>query len=521
NVRAESLKRGDAEKIQLSGQEVVFDKEKTTFILKGNACFSYLDFSTESVRIEYSKDNRTFLIPGKVQFRSDRVQGSAGRMSYAENSKQLLLKKEVRVVMNPALETDEPVVILTDELLFTNQGKRGFAPGPARLEQGNSYARADSIRYSLTKDGDFIQKMELSGNVQAELEDPDAVEDSQEIASFSLSSRKRSIQSDRLDVAGFKDLSQMRNLDASGRCRFEFSAADGRTTRITASRIRIGLTKSEKMREFLAEKGAKLEEFSQDGLSLQRLAGETMTMAENTQILDVAGGDGRLAEYRDGKREIAAERISIRLDNGSFEAAGRLQCILRTGGEDQKITESLFSGDLPVFVRASRMRFFSKTNRLLFYEDIKIWQKEMVLQSEELSLEEGGELRCQGDVSAMLLFPSQDKAKRRQIQIGSRDMIYEPGSQAMRFSEKSLLKVADMSVQAETLNVFVGKDGNQLLSVTAEGGVLFSKGAIKGTAGRAEYNLSEDVIVLLEHPEVDDPTRGKIEGDKLTFHMAD
>ncbi|MBU1338346.1 MAG: LptA/OstA family protein, partial [Acidobacteria bacterium] len=92
---------------------------------------------------------------------------------------------------------------------------------------------------------------------------------------------------------------------------------------------------------------------------------------------------------------------------------------------------------------------------------------------------------------------------------------------AMRFSVKSLLQVAGMSVQAETLNVRVEKDGNRLLSITAEGGVLFKQGAMRGTAGRAEYNLNDDVIVLMDHPEVDDPIRGKIEGDKLTFHMAD
>ncbi|MBU4494216.1 MAG: LptA/OstA family protein [Acidobacteria bacterium] len=521
NVRAESLKRGDEGKIQLSGQEVVFDKDKTVFILKGKARFSYQGFSADSVRIEYSKDERTFLIPGKVQFRSERVQGSAGRMSYAEDFKRILLKKEVRVEMRPALETDEPVVILTEELVITNQGKSGVSPGPTRLEQGNSHARADSVQFSLTKDGDFIQKMEMRGNVWAELENPEAVEETQKNASFSLSSRKRSIQADRLELTGFKDLSQMRSLDASGRCRFEFSAADGRTTRITASRIRLSLTKTEKMREFLAEKGAKLEEFSADGRSLQRLAGETMTLAENARLLEVVGGDGRLAEFRDGKRDIAAEKISIRLDSGSFEAAGRLQCILRTEGEDQKISESLFSGDLPVFVRADRMRFFSETNRLFFYEDIKIWQKETVVQAEELILEEGGELRCQGNVTARLLFQSEDAEKRRQIQIGSREMIYEPGDQAMRFSGKSLLQVAGMSVQAETLNVRVEKDGNQLLSITAEGGVLFKQGAMRGTAGRAEYNLNDDVIVLMDHPEVDDPIRGKIEGDKLTFHMAD
>lgn len=520
NVLAESLKRGDEEIIRLSGQEVVFDKDKTKFILRGMAGFSYQGFSAETDRIEFSMEKQIFLIPEKVKFRSDRLEGSAGWMSYAEKSKRLVLKKDVRVALIPEQVTDEPIVIFTDELVITHKGKRGHSPGPARLEQGQSFARADSIRFSLTKDGDFIQMMELIGNVQAELEDPDAVDEPQEDTSFSLSSKRRSIRADKLDLSGFKDLSQLRDLNASGRCRFGFTAADGRTTMISAHRISFDLNKFEKVKKFSAEKGAKLEEFSPDEKSLQRIEGETMTMVENNRLLDVAGGDGRPAEYRNGTREISAEKISIHLENGNFEAAGGLQCVLRTSQEDRAFTQGLFSGENPVFVRASRMRFVSDTNRLFFEEKIKIWQEETVLQTEQLTLGEGGELRCFGDVIAILQFKSNDATKNRRIRIESRDMIYEPGSQAMQFSGKSVLNVANVSVKAETLSVRMGKEGNELLSIIAEEDIIFKSGELTGTAGRAEYMMNEDLIVLSEHPEVDDLSRGKIVGDKLTFHMA-
>jgi lipopolysaccharide transport protein LptA len=522
DVHAVLTKRGNRKEIILEGSEVIHDKDRSFFRLTGKARIESEDLIATSSSIEYFQEKGVFSINEGVVFKSKKIEGFADRMEYSDIQQKIRLIDNVKIHMKINLEKNLPLTIITDMLEFRQKKKKGIAVGQVKLIQEKSTVSADQASFSLTKDGDYIKEMTLKGKVVAILSQDEQGETSEGAKSlFSLYESRREIRAKELVIRGFRDLSRIYSFRAKQDCSIRFISSTGKETQIQAGTLDFVLTRKGQLRALKALQKARIVEKDKDGKILILVVGDKIVLEGKRNVLNIKGGDGLIPRFKNQGIDITAGVISVNIKTGEFEASDDLKAILEMGGQDKK-EAGLFSLDAPVFITAAYMRYFPKAERFQFKEKIKIWQAGTALQAEEIFLqEETGELQCSGKVSSTLMYQADENSPKRKIFILAEKMDYDPARKIMSYEEKGLIKVEDVSVEAEKIFVWLDAEKGGLLNILARDNVIFKQGKREGKAKEALYDLKKDVIILSGSPEINDLIKGKIQGDKLTFHMAD
>jgi len=524
NVHAVLTKRGEGKEIILTGDELIYDKSRSFFRLRGKARIESGDLIASSSFIEYSQEKGVFSINNGVVFKSERMEGLSRRMEYSDLQQKIRLTGNVKLHLKINLDNDLPLIILTDMLEFSKRGQRGNAVGHVRLIQGKSTVSAEKASFSLTKDGDYIKEMILEGKVVAILSQdeqkkrPDSPENSK--PSFSLYQNRREIRTEKLVIQGFRDLSRVHAFQAKRDCSIRFISSTGEETLIQAETLDFVFAREGYLRILKVLHNARIIEKERDGKILMLLEGKEI-INRNKDILDVKGGDGLIPRFINQGSDITAGTISFNMKTGGFEASGDLKGTLALVGQGKK-DPGLFSSDTPLFITASQLRYLPKTKRFQFKEKIKIWQTETALQAEEIFLqEETSEIRCSGKVRLVMMYQADENSPKRKISISAEKMFYDPTKKNMSFEENGSIKFGDVLVEAEWVFVSLDVKKGGLLNILARDNVLLKQGQRKGQAKEALYDLKNDVIIFSGNPRIDDPLKGRIQGDKLTFHVAD
>jgi lipopolysaccharide export system protein LptA len=89
------------------------------------------------------------------------------------------------------------------------------------------------------------------------------------------------------------------------------------------------------------------------------------------------------------------------------------------------------------------------------------------------------------------------------------------------YEEGCSLRADTIGLAAKTLRVALREGRGELKEVTAKGKVSVIQGQREGGGDEGSYVLDEEKFVLTGKAVLTDPTRGKAEGDKLTFYMGD
>jgi len=525
NVHAVLTKRGKGKEIILTGDELIHDKSRSFFRLKGKAKIESGDLIASSSSIEYSQEKGVFSINNGVVFKSERMEGMSRRMEYSDLLQKIRLTGNVKLHLNINLDNDLPLIILTDMLEFRKIGKHGNAVGHVRLIQGKSAVSAEKASFSLTKDGDYIKEMILKGKVVAILsqdeqkDQSDSPENSK--PSFSFYQNKREIRTEELVVKGFRDLSQMRVFQSKQDCTIMLTSSKGEETEIQAGAIDISFLRDGYLRDFRASQKARIIEKDNKGEILRLLEGNEIIIEGNRDVLKLKGGDGQIPRFVHQGSDITAGTISFNMKTGGFDASDDLKGTLALVGQGKK-DPGLFSSDTPLFITASQLRYLPKTKRFQFKEKIKIWQTETVLQAEEIFLqEETGEIRCSGEVDLVMMYQADENSPKRKVSISAEKMFYDPTKKKMSFEENGSIKFGEVLVEAERVFVSLDIKKGGLLNILARDNVLLKQGQREGQAKEALYDLKNDVIIFSGNPRINDPLKGRIQGDKLTFHVAD
>lgn len=522
DVHAVLTKRGNRKEIILEGNEVIHDKDRSFFRLTGKARIESGDLIATSSSIEYFQKKGVFSINEGVVFKSKKTEGFADRMEYFDIQQKIRLIDNVKIHMKINIKNSLPLTIMTDMLEFRQKEKSGIAVGQVQLIQGKSTISADQASFFLTKDGDYIKEVTLKGKVVAILNQDEQGGTSKGAKPlFSIYKSRREIRAEELVIRGFRDLSRIHTFQAKQDCSTRFISSTGEETQIQAGTIDFVLTRKGKLRDLKLLQKARIVEKDRDGKTLILLEGDEIVIERNRNVLNIKEGDGLIPRFKNQGIDITAGVISVNIKTGEFEALDDLKAILEMGGQDKK-EAGLFSLDTPVFITAAYMRYFPKTERFQFKEKIKIWQANTVLQAEEIFLqEETGELQCSGKVSSTLMYQADENSPKRKIFISAEKMHYDPARKIMSYEEKGLIKVEDISVEAKMVFVWLDAEKGGLLNILARDNVIFKQGKRKGKAKEALYDLKKDVIILSGSPEINDLIKGRIQGDKLTFHMAD
>jgi len=524
NVEVVFFRRGQGEDVYLFGDEIVYDKEWSHFSLKGEARIRIKDLTIKAASMDYDAGRQFFRSREPVDFTSDRIVGSALGITYLLPEKKIILRKDVRVALKSVFGTAEPLHVESKHFEYTRRGRKGLFQGAVKLRRGESSAVCDALRFDLVASGDHIRSLRLIGGVEALLLDKEAdgsaVLTGKEDGVFVLYGARREVRAEELSITGFKDLARARLIEASGECRFRFVGHDGAYTLIEAESLDFTLDKKGQLVEFAAVERAGIRKQSADE-DFSRIEGETLVIGGNRNILKVQGDKERKARIRTPKSEISASVLTVHLTNGNLEGTGGIDVILEAG-KKQGTSLGLFSTESPVLIHAQEMRYFEEHQRFIFKEKVKAWQGMKMLWAQELSLfQESGRIVGREKIKTTWPYHPESGEKETYLEIRAGQMQFDPDTNRLDYEGNCQLMMQDVVLRSALLQVSLDVDQGELLRIIGRERVVVSQGSHEGRGETADYDLLKEAISLTGNPVLLDKTRGRTEGDKLTFHIPD
>ncbi len=523
NVEIIFFKERDGQDIFLYGGRVIYDKDMTWFESTNQAKAKFKDLVVESILLNFDNKNEICRTDKGVRFTSRRLTGSAQNLNYLMDKKKLGLVGEVKLQIEPK-EKDSSLFIVTGKRLdYDEISQQGKIEGDVQLFYGESRASSDIMEFELYPDGEQIKTVILKKNAWASLVGDGGEEESHPSRGQSLlfsRSERREIEGKEIRLRFFQEISGLQEVEAIGSSSFKFISSSGEFTQVEAETSQFTFDKEGELIEFQALRNARIVKQAKDPDETRRIEGDSLIKMRDSDLLRVKGRGRYDARISSQGSDIFAGEMAISLDTNDLEVEDGVKVILKSKpGEDRPI--GIFSKDLPVFVQAKEMRYFAEQKRFIFSEDTRAWQEKKVLQSEEIELfDETGKILCAGGVKSMMPHTTKE-GKEEKLKISSEKMAYSPEQNLVVYEEKCSLAVRDAILRAQSISVYLGEGDEGIQKIVGCKKVVVTQNQGEAFGEEAIFDPEKESLVLLGNPVFIDKNRGKTEGDKLTFYMAD
>ena len=496
--------KDEEQNVYIYGEEIIYDKNMNHFVLKGQSKVKYKDMTIEAGFFDYYKKREVFKGSKGVNFSSPRLAGYAKVMVYSLGQESLILRRRVRLQIRPGSGA-LPLIIKGSRLHYRRDKKTGEVVGKVKLSQGKDKASAHSLEFALAEDEEDLKSITLRGGVRASL--------------VGKEESIREIKADEIYLEGFKELSRVSNIEATGNCRYSSSTPSGSSLFIQGESLSFLFSREGELERFDASQRVSLIEHWEETGEERIAEGEEMRILGKTNVLQIRGSDKLIAKVSSQDNEIHSEEITIDLENDDLEAKKGVKAVFK--GRDGKKSLGFFSKEQSVFISAQEMRYVRAEKRFFFNGDIKVWQQKEMLLSEELTfLEESGKVNCRGGIKSVFVQEVKDGKEEERLEISAEKMNFHPEKNLIVFEEKSSLQVRNIDLRAQSVSVHL-EEGGEIKTIVAQGKVRIVQETTEGRGESADYDLAKETITLTGDPVVVDKNRGMTRGDKLTFHMGD
>jgi len=517
NVEVTFIDRSDGEDVLLKGESIVHDQEWVNFLLTGNATVAFKDLVVESPRLEYDAETQVFTTDRGVRFSSERISGEALRCSYRLPAKKVELGGEVRIRLFPGGEDARELEIRAEAFdYFLGKGK-GEASGNVRLGHGESRASAEKLTFELSASREQVKFLHMEGGVNLSLrEEFGKGESFTGRAAVKLYSDRCDVRADEVAVRGFVDRPRIQRLEAEGRCSFLFLSGKGGSTRLQGRRVVFSLTGQGKLKELVAQGGVLLREEPGPEGKFRVIEGEMLSVEKS--LMELEAGEDSTARISSPDLELTARWIMLNLSNGDIHAREEIEVVLHP----VKNAVGFFPAGAPVFIAAGEMRYYHKAERFQFRDRVRAWQEGEVVTAGEMSLSlESGAFIATADVRSVLPYRPSEERGEEKVEIEGGTLRFDPGQDILFYQEKVRLKIRNITLTARTLQVELGEEGEGMKGVLAREDVVISRGVYEGRGKEARWAAATETITLVGRPVLIEKDKGKTEGGKLTFHLAD
>ena len=511
NVKIVMPKKADGEDIHISADEVIHNPENNFVQVKGKSQVRIKDLEVISEFMEYTPETESFQTVSGLSFTSEHLSGAAQKVRYRLKTQRLKMSENVRLSLEPDLDSEKPILVQGEELDFWYKRNKGTLTGGSKLFYGESHVESEQIAFELSRDMDYVKVMDFKGQVVAHFVTDETLD----------------LKADELTAKTFLQSNEIRSLKAHGNCFFSLLTAEGDSLAVESVGMDMLLSREGELKNFEADQRVKMFEVREG--EEREVEGDYLESKDRGKSLRVKGGDDRQARIKTQKYEISADDLSVLLESKNLEAKGGVRVILKSGGDPESAV-GFFSAESPVFIDADEMRYSDENKRFLFKGNIKVWQGKDMLETSELTLfRDSGKILCRESVRTRLSFKTQQKedeelkvtVEEKQIDITAKSMEFDPALRRITYKEKVTMKVEDIKLDAGTLLMDMDETAGELKTVTATGDVRIERGDYLGQGQQAVYDVLQEIIVLTGKPVLVDKNRGKVEGHKLTFHIAD
>ena len=526
NVEMIFFKEREGQDVFLYGGRVIYDKDMTWFESTNQAKAKFKDLVVESILLNFDNKKEILRTDKGVLITSRRLTASAQKMDYRMKEKKLSLQGEVRLQIEPKNKDSSLLIVRGKRLDYDEISQQGKIEGDVQLFYGESRASAEIMEFELFPDGEQIKTLILKKNAWALLEaegEGGGEEESRSSQGESLlfaRSVRREIEGKEIRLRFFQEISGLQEVKAIGNSSFKFISSTGEFTRVQAESSQFTFDKEGELIEFQALKNARIVKQAEDPDETRRIEGESLIKKRDSDLLWIKGRGPYDARLSSQGSDVFAGEMTISLDTNDLEVEDGVKVILKskTGG-DRPI--GIFSKELPVFIQAKEMRYFAEQKRFLFNKDTKAWQEKKVLQSEEIELfDETGKLLCEGGVKSTMPHTTKE-GKEEKLKISSEIMAYFPEENLVVYQGESALAVQDAILRAQSISVYLGEEDKGIQKIVGKKKVVITQNMGEAFGEEAIYDPEKESLVLLGNPVFIDKDRGRTEGHKLTFYMAD
>lgn len=520
NVQIVFVKKSEGEDISLFGDEIIYDKEGNHFLLQGEAKVKFKGTIIKSKTLDYDAADETFRSDSGVTFSSDRFSGSSQEMDFSFKTRKVRLKKNAHFELRLEESPSQPVSVQAETIEYTTTGKIGEAKGNVRISRGKSTSSADLLKFHLFSSGDRIKNMVFIGHVKVLLIREERQPADQDQTGVRLYGDKREIEADELKVSGFLTTPLIQVINASGHCSFKFTSSSGEFTLIQADKVNFLLDKKGKLNEFQSSGNARIIEGG-SGEEHRKIEGDLFQIKGKKNLLTLSGSEKSQSRILVEGCEISADEITVSLTNSNFNAKGKVNTVWES--DENAVTPiGFFSREKLVFLTAEKMEYLSEGEVFSFMDNVKVWQGRLMLMAQSLSLVRStGRISCNGSVKSILPLKPHKGEEEKRAEIDGDKMDYQPDEGLITYEGNTSLTVEHTQLQAQSLLVRLEKEHGEIKNIVGRGNVSIVQNQNEGKGEEAAYDLEERKIVLLGNPVLTRKDKGKTEGDKLTFYLAD
>lgn len=493
---------------ELYADEIVYDQDWTHFLLKGKAKIQYKEMTLEGSFLEYDRKAGVFKTNENAVFSSERISGIANELIYYIEEERLELNNQVYLELTTRLDDSFPMIVEGEKFVYQRKSRKGQMEGIKRFSQGESSGSADFLEFELFPEEEHVRSVLFRGNVKGTIvEDGDG-------------KTERYVEADEVKLLAFLNFPKIHSLEAEGDCVFKFLFPSGNSQQGESESLKFVLSRQGRLREFHAIGQARLVDVDGETKEERIIEGESLVMVEAIKGLQIKGSDEYKASLRSKDYEITANEIILDTEKNNLEAKEKVTVILKPGKSENVL--GFFSPEKSIFIAADKMRYSAEDERFIFTGGIKSWQEKESLLTDQLSIDQRtGKIECIGLVKSVFPYESKNNQEQGSIEISADKMDFDPEGKSITFSGACSLKTGEVKMTSQTIKILFNEEQTEMQTFLAEGKVIIVQQQSEGRGEEAQFDVEKETIVLLGNPVLIDKDRGRTEGDKLTFFLAD
>jgi len=520
NVQIIVYGRRDSRRVVIRGEEIVHDDDRFHYLFTGPVIVEFRGLTFITSDVVYDRGQESFRTEKRIDVQSSNLRGGAVGMSYSLRTYALSLDGEPAFEFR-AGESETPLSVAGRALTFHQDTRKGEFEGPVTLDRGRSRGSCRRLDFELFAKTDMLSIVYLLGEARLSVRGEPLFPTGGDAGLRTIAGLgdDQDIEAGEIKLRYFQDTDRLHSFESSGGSAIRFLSSSGSRTLFQAERIDFIFDRWGGLREFRSFVGARMDSREAGGKETRSAAGESMIMTGGSDWMTVRPGPGGKARATLDGTEIQADELDFGLEGGDLEARGAKAVF---AGRDGDRGVGFFAPGHLMFAAAKEMRYLSRDRRFLFSGRVRLWQEGKTLTAEDFEFEEDtGRASGRGGVRAVFPHRPRNRDVEEKVDISARTLESAPEGKSMTFESEARLRLERAEVRAKEIIVRLGGDGRGLEEIIARDDVIITQTGREGRGRLAVYDNERDEVVLTGRPVLTDKDRGRVEGDKLTFHLSD
>lgn len=524
NVEVVFLRKTEGDDLSILTSKIIYDKALKNFWSPGETKIESHEATLISSGIKYSSTDEIIQSLQKVEVISENMNISATGFRFYLREARIEFLDNVRIHMPSVLKENINLEVMADKGEYKRDGKFGTFSGNVLFHHGESQAQAQKLEFRFTAKENLVRWMKLSGDVRAVLEnelegDSNFYEEGSGKIPLALYNQRQEIEAGTVIITSFVLTKSLRSVELSEGCRVLFQSSEGETTEIKAGRVSFFLNQDGGLKSFSAKGSAVLNQTGKSPQDFRLLEGDSFSIGNNKKILTIESLEGKQVRLASSIAEISADMIALFYQTGDYQAEGKVRGIFKKQISG-KVSTGLFDITRSLYVTCGSMRSFAEEERYLFEDNVKMWQEERFFSADRVIFNSGtGNIKGEKNVAAVLSV-TKESGEKDKIEISSQEMIYEPEERILVFRKEALIKYNETELKGPSFLFDFDEEKGEFAELRAYEGVSIRYRSVEGKGKEAHFFLQDEILILAGKTELIHETRGRTEGDKLTFYLA-